>query len=1200
MKKSGRKLLGILLTASIIAATVFPMQGTAAEGIDREVKSKTQQEKENATQGEMPETTVSANILPTEEMGDSLIMPMSYDVNQPVIESFEFEENGQTLTKDNTLHFNMSAYDADRDIRTVRVKIVRKSGSSNTQQVTLQKGEGNLYTGTLPCSRFTGYEGDYYISQVYVEDETNNYVEWPVTENGQYLYTFTVNNTRTLSLSDFQIQKNPSGADGKLRVGDTVTYTAHVECEGMEPTNTVYLYLKTVNSSSSHSDNIYMKYNAETKTLTGTYTIKDGTYPAEWTLDYIYTYLYNKSYYFYPNKIEPNKDLKFTVSNDDYDAEKPIIESITIDKNGQMVKAGEKVTIKVKVKEKNPNSSMRIRFYPQAGGSYNYTYLYLDKDTMEYTGSINITSSTYPTKWELDYLSLSDVNGNSTSLSDFQADWNTTRPWYYTVDPDGYRPANVDTKSPVIESITIDKNGEWVYPGDTVTITIKVDEENPYDTAYADFYPQVTNVSSSNRVYLRYNADTKEYKGTISITDNTYPCEWMLTDVQVRDNRGNYTYLSNFKPDWRDTCPWYYRVETDKTYREDVQDATFTVYGLMRQEDGSYSYGTYISGKTMKVGRRDSLEGIGVCPPLPAEGVGVKFQDESSGREIDGDTELFFANSTNPCYSFRAVYDKSCVNVVLTYVSKEEGMKMAIVPQFVDKGATYGEMLASFVPPADVDQDLLTGYQLDGSRDETAIVEDLGYVGVEAKYNDCVVAWSMKYLDENGKEVSRVVSKAYEKGTTMNDALAVLEQPKAPEGLVFEKWILPGINGEETLFHEMTNLNIIAAYKGRTTAEVSYTYRGEDGKLASGSSLMALEGENLSYNDTLVKVKEELEALHHLEGLVLSDWARSAGGTDIAGYKKMSLQAQYANCTVILKYPKDACEYVVVDKGSSYMLPVENKEYMDIVWEGYGMGETVVISEDKEFLLADAKRKDGTTEEPSGGKLSGEEIEKIVADIEQSGSGETLRVDMKKATVVPKEVLEAIKGKEVNIVLDMGDYSWSIGGDKVVASDLKDIDLEVIVGADDIPSTVVEDLADGKPATQIKLIYDGEFGFQADLTVNLGSENSGCTGNLYYYDSAGKLVFQNAGEIGADGNISLSFSHASEYVVIIDKELTDSGNETDEGNKEESGNSTSHSGQDSGSEEIVSIAKAESDIVPSVDVEKDNDSGKPKSPKTGE
>ena len=39
MKKSGRKLLGILLTASIIAATVFPMQGTAAEGIDREVKS---------------------------------------------------------------------------------------------------------------------------------------------------------------------------------------------------------------------------------------------------------------------------------------------------------------------------------------------------------------------------------------------------------------------------------------------------------------------------------------------------------------------------------------------------------------------------------------------------------------------------------------------------------------------------------------------------------------------------------------------------------------------------------------------------------------------------------------------------------------------------------------------------------------------------------------------------------------------------------------------------------------------------------------------------------------------------------------------------------------------------------------------------------------------------------------------------------
>ena len=53
--------------------------------------------------------------------------------------------------------------------------------------------------------------------------------------------------------------------------------------------------------------------------------------------------------------------------------------------------------------------------------------------------------------------------------------------------------------------------------------------------------------------------------------------------------------------------------------------------------------------------------------------------------------------------------------------------------------------------------------------------------------------------------------------------------------------------------------------------------------------------------------------------------------------------------------------------------------------------------------------------------------------------------------------------------------------------------------------------------------------------MNLGSENSGSTGKLYYYDSSGKLIYMDAGEVGADGNISLSFSHASEYVVIFER-----------------------------------------------------------------
>ena len=245
-------------------------------------------------------------------------------------------------------------------------------------------------------------------------------------------------------------------------------------------------------------------------------------------------------------------------------------------------------------------------------------------------------------------------------------------------------------------------------------------------------------------------------------------------------------------------------------------------------------------------------------------------------------------------------------------------------------------------------------------------------------------------------------------------------------------------------------------------------------------------------------------------------------------------------------------------------------------------------------------------QEPSDGTLSEKEIEKIIADIEQGGSGETIHVDMRKATIVPKEVLEAIQGKEVNIVLDMGAYSWSIGGNDVNATNLRDIDLEVIVDTDVIPPTIVDSLAEGKPATQISLIHDGEFGFRADLTVNLGSEHSGSTGKLYYYDSAGKLVYRDAGEIGEDGNISLSFSHASDYVVVIEKassdiEDDDQNNSLDNdsvpGDNDDNGHNSHNS---SGQETSAAVMKAGDSGSPDAAIEKDNDAGKRKSPKTGE
>ena len=145
-------------------------------------------------------------------------------------------------------------------------------------------------------------------------------------------------------------------------------------------------------------------------------------------------------------------------------------------------------------------------------------------------------------------------------------------------------------------------------------------------------------------------------------------------------------------------------------------------------------------------------------------------------------------------------------------------------------------------------------------------------------------------------------------------------------------------------------------------------------------------------------------------------------------------------------------------------------------------------------------------------------------------------VDMGNATVVPKDILEAAKGKDIDVVLNMGGYTWTINGKDIYSSNLKDIDLRVTLDTDNIPSNIIQALAGDNPAKQLSLAHNGDFGFLATLTVNVGAENAGRFGNLYYYDSEGRLIFMNAGTVTSDGRVSLEFSHASEYVIVMSEQ----------------------------------------------------------------
>lgn len=160
----------------------------------------------------------------------------------------------------------------------------------------------------------------------------------------------------------------------------------------------------------------------------------------------------------------------------------------------------------------------------------------------------------------------------------------------------------------------------------------------------------------------------------------------------------------------------------------------------------------------------------------------------------------------------------------------------------------------------------------------------------------------------------------------------------------------------------------------------------------------------------------------------------------------------------------------------------------------------------------------------------------IRAGEEKAEERSIIDVDMNGSTVVPGDIFDRIRDRDITVTFDMGDgIVWSVNGKSVTADKAVDIDFSVKTGTDAVPADIVNDALGERRSIQISLSCEGEFGFTAVLSLNLGSENAGYTASLYYYNEAtGELAFICADEVAEDGAVSLVFTHASDYVIAID------------------------------------------------------------------
>lgn len=171
--------------------------------------------------------------------------------------------------------------------------------------------------------------------------------------------------------------------------------------------------------------------------------------------------------------------------------------------------------------------------------------------------------------------------------------------------------------------------------------------------------------------------------------------------------------------------------------------------------------------------------------------------------------------------------------------------------------------------------------------------------------------------------------------------------------------------------------------------------------------------------------------------------------------------------------------------------------------------------------------------------------ELIAEQLENAPDIEIIDVEMNGTTMVPGDIFDTIKGRDVTVVFHMGDgITWTVNGQDVTAAG-KNIDLGVVFGGEagkTIPVEIINNVTGERYSVNLTLAYDGEFGFRATLTVNMDKKNAGFFANLFYYnEQSGELEFICAGEIDSQGEVGLTFTHASDYTIIVDRQSMEPG-----------------------------------------------------------
>ncbi len=665
-----------------------------------------------------------------------------------------------------------------------------------------------------------------------------------------------------------------------------------------------------------------------------------------------------------------------------------------------------------------------------------------------------------------------------------------------------------ESVQPMVTDFQMDKAGEIVRQGDQINFCVKTDSNARVKDIRVILWAvaDVAYDTGSKSLDLSYDAKEDAFTGSLTVDDSFYPCEYYVYSIQV--STGVFAWTQQ---DWEQD--YYVQVYDGDTF----VNPTYQVTIRFQQLDENRVW-NLTDPVTAEVTRRDTYKDAGIeFPEMKSafEGVtqiGWKTDWSAQDDLISEDTEIL-GDVNETIY---AVYDKIPVEVNYRYLTSEGTVAVKETSMALDPDSTYGalrEVALEAAPGAAEQTAGFSGWECSVEDEESLLPVAGTILTVNAKYEEKkVILVSKSYYDEKGSWARTGIPDENNQGfmpllvdadASVEEIKAILNQQELPrmfEGLRFSSWY---IYGEEEWGESWSWANMGAVYENCMITFYIVPSPEEEGDSTGPKAFFcqaAELGETITVPRTLGKYQDITWTIPTNEDTFVVD------GLEVYFYG-------YAGS--IGEEPADPENPADPEEPTDPENPADPEEPTDP--ENPADPEEPVDPENPV-------------------ELPEENVDAVISQIEEAQAGQSVQVDMKDATVVTKEMLEAAKGKDVNLVLNMGAYSWTINGKNIAAKNLKDINLEVTLDTNAIPSETVKKLAGDNPVRQLSLTYEGDFGFQATLSFNIGSQYAGQYGNLYYYDSNGRMVFINAGAIDKAGNVSLNFSHASDYAVVISKE----------------------------------------------------------------